>query len=283
MFSIFDILGGERPTIKVIDLGAMDLGGEGVPYRRLVAEGACEVIGFEPVEKECAKLNAQARPRHRFLPYAIGDGKRGTFRMCKMSMTSALFEPNTALLDKFHLLADISSVISREEMETQRLDDIPEASGADYIKADVQGAEVMVFEGGVRSLETVSVIHTEVEFIPLYKDQPLFAEVDQALRRQGFLFHRFVGTASRAFKPLLVNNDPNAPLSQILWGDAVDVRNFMEFNRTAPERLLKLAIILHEAYQSFDLAALALQHHDDSTGGQLCASYLQHLTGGRTS
>ncbi|MFO0995592.1 MAG: FkbM family methyltransferase [Alphaproteobacteria bacterium] len=277
------MLDGRKPTIKVIDLGAMSLGGEGVPYRRLVAQGACEVIGFEPVEKECEKLNAQAGPKHRFLPYAVGDGKRGVFRVCKFPMTSSLFEPNTALLDKFHLLADVTTVVSREDIETRRLDDIPEATGADYVKADVQGAEVMVFDGGVRTLETVTVVHTEVEFIPLYKDQPLFAEVDQALRRQGFLFHKFMGTVSRALKPLLVKGNPNAPLSQVLWGDAIYVKDFTAFDRLEPERLLKLAIILHEVYQSFDLAALALQHHDKATGGQLCASYLQRLTGGRTT
>ena len=34
-------------------------------------------------------------------------------------------------------------------------------------------------------------IHTEVEFVEMYERQPLFAEVDQFLRGNGFVFHRF--------------------------------------------------------------------------------------------
>ena len=51
-------------------------------------------------------------------------------------------------------------------------------------------------------------MQTEVEFVPLYKKQPLFAEVDIALRELGFVFHRFGGMAGRTMKPLVVTSNP---------------------------------------------------------------------------
>jgi hypothetical protein len=76
---------------------------------------------------------------------------------------------------------------------------------------------------------------------------------------------------------MVFNNDINAMLSQWLWGDAVYVRDFMQFEALPPAALLKLAAILHENYRSFDLAALALAAHDRLCGSQLQPRYLQQL------
>jgi hypothetical protein len=54
-------------------------------------------------------------------------------------------------------------------------------------------------------------------------------------------------------------------------------RDFMAFDQLAPLALLKLAVILHENYGSFDLAALALQAHDRQTGSSLQPAYMKRL------
>ena len=84
-----------------------------------------------------------------------------------------------------------------------RLDDSPETEGADLIHLDVQGAELMVFQNALRRLADAVVIHTEVEFLPLYIDQPLFGDIDVFLRGQGYLFHRFSPIVSRTIQPML--------------------------------------------------------------------------------
>jgi hypothetical protein len=71
----------------------------------------------------------------------------------------------------------------------------------------------------------------------------------------------------------------NATLSQILWGDAVYVRDFMQFDRLAGAGLLKLATILHENYRSFDLAAFALAAYDRQNTSSLQDRYLRKLAG----
>jgi hypothetical protein len=122
-------------------------------------------------------------------------------------------------------------------------------------------------------------VYTEVEFIPLYQDQALFADVDALLRAHGFLFHKFTECIGRAFQPVVVNNDPDRGCSQLLWGNAVYVKSFLEFGRLSPQSLLKLAIILHEVHTSYDLCLLALRHHDTQTGTTLAPAYLERLIG----
>ncbi len=266
----------DLPQLKIVDVGAMALGADTDPYARLTRALRCEVIGFEPLEAECELLNLNAGPDRAYLPYAVGDGSEQTFHRCNAGMTSSLFEPNTALLALFHELEELVRVVETRRVQTRRLDDIPQASGADYLKVDVQGGELMVFQGAVNLLRGVLVVHTEAEFVPLYKGQPLFAELDQFLRKQGFLLHRLADVSGRRFRALEL--PPGAvSANQFLWCDAVYVRDFTAFDQLSAPQLLKLAAILHENYGSHDLAAAALQAHDRQTGDDRHPRYAQRL------
>ena len=279
MFSLCEILPKPLPSIHVVDVGAMAVEGMLPPYNQLLTAGVARVTGFEPVDEECQKLNATCGPAHSFLPYAVGAGTTRTFRQCNFSMTSSLYEPNTALLDRFQNLGELTRVVKQSPLATHRLDDLPQVREVDYLKLDVQGAECDVIRGAVKALSNTLVVHTEVEFVPLYIGQPLFAEVDQALRRNGFCFHRFAGIAGRAFKPMIYQNNVNAMLSQALWGDAIYVRDWMDWESLSAEQLLKLAVILHDVYSSCDLCLVALDQFDRKTGGALRGRYLEQLSG----
>jgi FkbM family methyltransferase len=276
MFNILDIL-ADPPTIKIIDVGAMSLEGTNEPYFQLLERGIATVVGFEPVTAECDKLNAASDGTHTYLPYCIGDGNPGVFHECNYSMTSSLYEPNTPLLEKFQNLEEYVRVVKKQDISTRQLDDIPEVAGADYIKVDVQGGEVGVFAGATELLKGIVAIETEVEFVPLYKNQPLFAEVDQLLRKNGFAFHRFRDTQGRAFKPFFIEENPFGSLGQTLWSNAIYVKDFMALDGLLPPQLLKLAIILHEVYDSYDLCVVVLQQHDTVAGTKLANAYLEHL------
>ena len=275
-FPIVSII-AELPRLKIVDVGAMTLGEDSDPYSPLLRALRCEVVGFEPLEDECDKLNRSAGEGRSYLPFVIGDGSDQTFYECSAPMTSSLLEPNTALLGMFHGLEELVRVVSTRPVRTRRLDDIPQAKGADLLKVDVQGAELMVFQGAAALLREVLVIHTEVEFVPIYKDQPLFADIDAFLRSQGFVLHKLHGVSGRIFKSIPFVGNDHASINQFLWSDAVYVRDFMTFDRLPPAQLLKLAAILHENYGSHDLAAVALQAHDRNSGGDLHARYLRRL------
>ena len=75
----------------------------------------------------------------------------------------------------------------------------------DFIHIDVQGAELLVFEGGQKTLEKVRAIYCKVAQVELYEGQPLFGEVSDYLHQRGF--HLVQGACSNG-----------------LWGDALYAR-----------------------------------------------------------
>ena len=152
-----------------------------------------------------------------------------------------------------------------------------EARDADMLKIDIQGGELMAMTHAEALLESLLVIQTEVEFLPMYVDQPLFSDIDQFLRSRGFVLHRFFPTVSRAIAPMVVNNDIYAGGSQLVWADAVFVRDFTRLDRFSDRQLLTAAAILHECYGSFDLALYLLLEHDRRTGAVLGPNYLAGL------
>src|SRR5262249_33514243 len=155
------------------------------------------VIGFEPGPGECEKLRALNLPDHTFFPYFIGDGSERTFHISRAGMTSSLYERNDRIVRHFHQLHEIHQEVGRIPAKTTRLDDIPEITGVDFLKVDVQGAELDVLKGAERLLRGSPVIQIELEFVEIYKGQALFSDVDPFLRQRGYLLHAVLGTCGR--------------------------------------------------------------------------------------
>lgn len=71
----------------------------------------------------------------------------------------------------------------------------------DVLWMDIQGAELMALKGFEKHIQKVKVIHTEVEFMEIYTNQPLAEEIKDFLMAHNFQFmgfttqHRFAGDA----------------------------------------------------------------------------------------
>jgi FkbM family methyltransferase len=267
----------EMPDVKVIDIGASPIDGD-PPYQALRVANKMDLVAFEPDQKQFAALQALNLPRTTAVQAAIGDGTDGVLKVCKSPGMTSLLEPDHDVLSHFHGFAGWGTVLSRQPMKTRRLDDIPEVAGSHYMKLDVQGGEFPILQHGTETLQTCLMVHTEVQFVPFYTDQPLFAELDQALRAAGFWLHRFLPIHSRVFKPLMVNNDIYAGMSQDLWTDAVYVRRFTDFPTMEPAALQRIALMAHDLYKSYDLASLALLELDKRDGGTRQPRYVRALT-----
>jgi FkbM family methyltransferase len=281
-FAIKEILGDKAPMVTVVDIGAMIEGKN--RYDGLVEQDLAQVIGFEPEAHEFEKLKAQADKRHAYLPYFVGSGKPGTFHRCRYNGCSSLYEPDPRIIDLFTAIGASAGgnfeVLETSEVQTVRLDDIKEIQSCDFLKVDVQGAELDVLKGATRTLGKTTVVELEVEFVPLYKDQPLFAEIDIFMRANGFLLHKFHEVAGRAMRPFLVDNDLIKPLSQLLWANAVYIKDVTRFTALPPDMLLKTAAILHEVYASFDMAAFALKAYDLKAATHYHERYMARATTG---
>ena len=135
-------------------------------------------------------------------------------------------------------------------------------------------------EHGSRTVKNSLVIECEVEFIPLYQDQPLFGDIQVFLRSNGFVLHKLLDIAGRAFLPIKVN-PKNSPFSQLLWADAVFVRDFTKLGDFDDTQLLKIATILHDVYRSYDIVRYFINEYDGRTSQSNVAKYDAILTSGR--
>ena len=264
----------DLPNVHIVDVGASLLD-ENPPYQDLILRGGATLLAFEPAPKQLERLRSGGMPRASYRSEAIGTGEEQTLHQCVAPGMTSLFEPNDNVLKHFHGFSHWGTVESTVSLETHRLDDIPEAEGMDYLKIDIQGGELGAFQGAGNLLSQTLVVQTEAQLVPFYKDQPLFADIDLELRKSGLLFHRFIDMTSRVFLPMLVNNDPLAGMSQQLWADAVYVRDFTTFESMDPESLMKLATILHDIYQSWDMVGLALTEVDQREGGNRHGQYIE--------
>lgn len=273
----FKALIGAIPQIIVTDIGASPLDGQEPPYAALLKSGDVDLIGFEPHPPSFAALNAARGPHETNSPCVIGDGQRHTLKNCRVSGMSSLLEPNPAVMKLFHLFPYWSKVLSATEVQTRRLDGIPETIGTDFITIDIQGGGLMALAGATSRLRGVSVTHAEVSFVSLYKGQPLFSEVEMFLRQHGFMFHRFFPLNSRTISPFFVDNDVYAGFSQVMQADAIFVRDFARIELLGDSQLVATAVILHDCYHSLDATLFVLKEFDRRHGRNLGQRYIEAL------
>ena len=81
------------------------------------------------------------------------------------------------------------------------------------------------------------------------------------------MFNKFAGLAGRTLKPTIFNNDPNAP-SQLMWSDAIFIKQIEKIQTLSNEKLLKLSL-LAAVYNSLDLTFFCLSIYDKNSSSSL--------------
>jgi FkbM family methyltransferase len=145
------------------------------------------VVGFDPDARECARLAAGSPPWIRFVPQAASatPGPRA-LHVTVDPACSSLYPPGP-VVDTHPALA-VARPKRTTMIECTTIDAWCEAEQItfDAVKIDVQGAALDVLCGASRQLAAVIALEVEVEFTPIYRGQPLFADVDSHLRARGF-------------------------------------------------------------------------------------------------
>jgi FkbM family methyltransferase len=271
-----------RPTgvelcFTMLEIGAVPLGGAPEPFYRLLALfPGSRIVGFEVDEAVCRDMNEQAPPGVRYYPVALGRrAETRSFYLTAHPMCASLYRPNEELI-RLYQNFEVAYLKGVTTVQTRSVDDFVRdyAIGpVDFIKIDIQGAELEAFAGGVQTLRHTLAIVSEVEFIPHYVDQPLFGDVCQLLDRHDLMFHKFLGLAGRSLRPVVINNNRSFP-SQHIWSDAVFVRHVQRLDGLSDAQCLKLAV-LALVYGSPDLTHFSLAAFDHRRGTQLSVAFLQ--------
>ena len=119
---------------------------------------------------------------------ALGSqNRKGNINILNYPLASSILT-STETSKKYHgEKMEISDVL---EIEIVRLESIIDHE-IDILKMDLQGYELEALKGSENVLHEIKLILLEVEFIPLYENQPLFGDLDVFLRGKGFNFHNF--------------------------------------------------------------------------------------------
>jgi FkbM family methyltransferase len=239
----------------------------------------CEIVGFEPDTVECQRLSDEYRDRPwvRIVPHALGAVQGdATLYVTREPACSSVYPPIDDVVDR-HPRLEPQRMVRSEAIELITLDDWCAENAferVDLVKLDTQGSELDVLRGAKRTLETVSVVQTEVEFNPMYERQPLLGDVDRFLRERGFVLwhldnlnhHRQHGSRVGLRHAAQIYDFDASRFThrsgQLFWADAVFVRADMATNQQATDwgTALRRAC-LASALELADLAGLALDAH----------------------
>ena len=143
------------------------------------------IHAFEPIPHlaDALRIKYALRPNVVIHAKALGAGpKKLKFHQLNNIDASSFLNPSEIKKKYLGHQVDVSVELAVEQV---RLDDVVDG-GIDILKLDLQGYELEALKGAERSLPSTKLILIEVEFVPLYENQPLFGDIDVFLRERGF-------------------------------------------------------------------------------------------------
>ena len=257
---------------KIAEIGAHPYGEFKEVFHMLLDHfSGSEIYAFEVDKRECEKLNKICKKGMKFFPYALGKKKETrNFYETYMPVCSSLYKPNEDLIKLYNNL-NIAYLKKATEIETISLDEFlnnHDLGNLDFMKIDIQGAELDVFAGSKKTLEKILMIVSEVEFVEQYIDQPLFGDVSSFLNNYNFMFHKFLGFGSRTLKPITLGENKNLG-TQLFWSDAIFIRNILNISNMSDKNLIKSAVLTY-IYGSPDLTYFYMKKFDEKNNTSMC-------------
>lgn len=218
----------------------------------------CHVIGFEPQAEAYEQLQRTKGPNESYHPNAVGDGRTHQLNIYRSSGFTSLFLPHLPAA-KVYGGSRWTRILHTIDLPTVALDDLPDLAPFDMLKIDIQGGEKLVMESARRVLTEVVAVVVELRYLKLYEDEPMVGGVDQCLREQGFMLHKFLFNKSRPMP-----NSQTARLNrrrtadQLIDGDAVYLRHPGMVDTYSDAQLMHLAVLSAGVFSSHSVALFAL-------------------------
>ena len=286
----------KEDPIRIVDVGAR----WGYNAEWAIFKPYLHVYCFEPDAEECKRLNANAEPNVKYLPFALGrDAGEAILYEAKLSASTGLYKTNTSYFSRL-LNRDNGITVAETTLTVHTLTEALQEFGVesiDFIKLDVEGAELDVLQGGTQYVEHPALVGilTEVRFQEEINGCPIFWQMDQHVRQAGFrLYDLQFHYQSRHALPYPGLADYRTPEGQrffaytthgqMMDGDALYFRDLLvPANRQARaaasiSRLLKAAAF-YELYCLNDCAAeLIIAHREQLSGKVDCDQLLNLLT-----
>jgi len=172
----------------VVDIGARG----GLDEEMLALSWATHVVGFEPEAEEAARLAELGDRRWRavtILPYAVAAQEGpAVLYMPESKEGASLLRHNPAMLSQFGYdnLHRVRDEIPIDAVTLDALRAAGQLPRTDFMKIDVEGAELEVLRSGRSVLDDLVAIKVECSFLPQRLDQALIWDVASFLVGEGF-------------------------------------------------------------------------------------------------
>jgi len=142
---------------------------------------------FEPIPGLVEQLNNKYKNNKNVNVHGAALGARTeiiNFNIVDNLVSSSVLKPSE-LNQNIH--GKNMDIVQEVRVPQVRLDDsMKGVREIDLLKLDLQGFELEALKGCGNLLDHVKIISTEVEFVPLYDNQPLFGDIDTYIRSKGF-------------------------------------------------------------------------------------------------
>ena len=207
-------------SLTLIDIGAAG----NIEPRWLNVSNNLNYIGFEPDNRSIELLtNDYNCKNYKIYPNALwNNNSKLKLHLTKKPECSSGYMPNYEFSNLFpfkeRFLVDKTLEIDCLSLDALNINEL------DFIKMDIQGGELKVLEGGEESLKKCLGLEIEVEFLDIYKDQPLFGDVVKFLKDKEIEFMDFTSLHRWGRKQ-------HDGFGQCVFGDALFLRS--------PEYILK--------------------------------------------
>jgi FkbM family methyltransferase len=249
-------------------LRAVDLGADGGicdywhPYLK-----AMRVDAFEPNAKECARQAAKSLPEIEWHPIGLAKTTGNhTLYVPKRTTGASLYPPNTEFMEKFGDTA-YWGTIREIPIECSSFSDFlrkKNKKAPNLIKLDTQGSELDILSS-LEDLDFKDVlcVETEVEFLEIYKGQPLFKDIHEFMTKKGFELLdlrtarcHFSKNGSEGFylRNLGAYRANPSIAAQLVAGDALYIRKLDDPSLYQSKSVFTKLILIACIYHFFDLA-----------------------------
>jgi FkbM family methyltransferase len=215
---------------------------------------------FEPDTEQYKILKSGNEKNLTVLNAALSSGKSDkiNLNLCRKQQVSSVYTPNIDILDKF---ADSQrfEVIKTVRVATDTLNNQLHKNNVieiDFMKIDVQGHELAILKGSSEYLDNLIGLEIEVEFVPIYKEQPLFSEVNEFVTNAGFELFDIKRYYWKRKDSLHAGNQKG----QLVFGDALYFRTpeqVLSIQGISQEKIARAAYV-YLAYGYLDLAQTLL-------------------------
>lgn len=265
MNSVFQLLFKEiglKNRYMLLDVGAMG----GIESKWSQLRKHIQVVAFEPNTNEYEKLVSLSGVK--YLNLALNKSiETVVLNVTRHPACSSFFEPNMEVLCDFedakrYEVVEKLTLLAQKVTTLDRLFKDEYISDIDFIKIDTQGSELSILQGGVdRALSRLLGLQIEVEFIRLYKGQPLFGDVDRFLESKGF---ELIDLRRAYWKQKSYYDYVGK--GQLVFGDALYLKTFpalcsdisFQKDREAGRAKIYKMVVTCLVYKFFDRAVRAL-------------------------